>query len=188
MGHGTDFADRVSGAVGLDDWGDIVSGIDHVISLNLADPDRLGIGGWSQGGFFTAWAVGQTQRFKAAVMGAGVCDWGLMVAESDVPDFEGALGGSFGWEGAGPHQHDRLSPISYAHRVKTPVLILHGADDARVPVGQARYFARALEHFAVPHKLVIYPREGHAIEEHNHQIDLLERTREWFQRWIPVDL
>jgi dipeptidyl aminopeptidase/acylaminoacyl peptidase len=120
-------------------------------------------------------------------MGAGVCDWGLMVAESDVPHFEGDLGGSFGWEGIGPHQHDQLSPISYAHQVKTPVLILHGANDARVPVGQARYFARALEHFSVPYELVIYPREGHPIEERNHQIDLLERTRSWFQRWLPVD-
>jgi dipeptidyl aminopeptidase/acylaminoacyl peptidase len=187
LGHGTDFAERVAGAVGLEDWGDILSGVDHVISLNLADPDRLAIGGWSQGGFFTAWAIGQAQRFKAAVMGAGVSDWGMMVAESDLMLFEAELGGSFGWEGIGPHQHDRLSPISFAHQVKTPTLILHGADDARVPVSQGRYFARALQHLGVPFELVVYPREGHAISERNHQIDLLNRTRAWLQRWLPPD-
>ncbi len=188
MGHGQQFATCVAGRVGLEDWGDILAGIEHLITERVADPDRLGIGGWSQGGFMTAWAVGQdppgSVRFQAGVMGAGVSDWGMMVAESDMPTFEAGLGGTVGWESPGPHQHDAVSPISFAHRVKTPVLLLHGERDLRVPISQARFFAQALRHYRVPNELVVYPREPHGLQERNHQIDALRRTRAWFDRWL----
>lgn len=181
-GHGHAFAATVAGAVGLDEWTDIVSGIDLLIAGGIADPDRLGIAGWSHGGFMSAWAVGQTNRFKAAVMGAGISDWGMLVATGEGATLEAGLGGSCGWEGAGPHRHDRLSPISYAAKIRTPVLILHGEDDTNVPVGQATYFHRALRRFGVEHEFVVYPREGHAIRERGHQLDVLRRTRAWFDR------
>ncbi|MBM0275494.1 S9 family peptidase [Micromonospora tarensis] len=184
QGHGHDFAMRVAGAVGLDEWADVRTGIDLLIAEGIADPDRLGIGGWSHGGFMAAWAVGQTDRFKAAVMGAGVSDWGMLAAAGEGGLFEAALGGSSGWEGAGPHRHDRLSPISYASKVRTPVLILHGEDDTNVPVSQAEFFHRALRRFGVAHEYVVYPRENHSIRERNHQLDVLRRTRAWFDRWL----
>ncbi len=184
LGRGGAFADTVAGAVGQEDWADILAGIDDLAARGIADPDRLGIGGWSQGGFMTAWAVGQTDRFKVGIMGAGVSDWGMMVAESDLPHFEAMLGGSTGWEGPGPHRHDALSPISYVHRVRTPILILHGADDERVPVSQGRFFARGLREYGVPIELVVYPREPHGIRERAHQIDLLNRVRAWTERWM----
>ncbi|MGP3931977.1 S9 family peptidase [Nonomuraea sp. KM88] len=183
-GHGHAFAATVAGAVGMDEWTDIVSGIDLLIADGIADPDRLGIGGWSHGGFMTAWAVGQTSRFKAAVMGAGISDWGMLVATGDWGTLEAGLSGSCGWEGTGPHGHDRLSPISHASKIRTPVLILHGEDDTNVPVGQATYFHRALRRFGVEHEFVVYPREGHSIQERSHQIDVLRRTRAWFDRWL----
>lgn len=184
LGRGDAFADTVAGAVGQEDWGDILAGIDHLIAAGIADPERLGIGGWSQGGFMTAWAVGQTDRFRFGIMGAGVSDWGMMVAESDLPHFEAMLGGSTGWEGIGPHRHDALSPVSFVHRVRTPVLILHGEADERVPVSQGRFFARGLREYGVPFELVVYPREPHAIRERAHQIDLLRRVRAWTERWL----
>jgi dipeptidyl aminopeptidase/acylaminoacyl peptidase len=183
-GRGHEFAAAVAGAVGLDEWSDIVSGIDLLIADGVADPDRLGIGGWSHGGFMAAWAVGQTDRFKAAFMGAGISDWGMQVAAGELGTLEADLGGSCGWEGPGPHSHDRLSPISFASRVRTPVLILHGADDTNVPLGQATYFHRALCRFGVEHEFVVYPREGHGIVERHHQLDVLRRTRAWFDRWL----
>ena len=91
---------------------------------------------------------------------------------------------SFGWEGPGPHRHDQLSPVSYAANVTTPVLILHGADDTNVPVGQAMYFHRALTQFGAEHELVIFPRENHRFTERAHQIDVLERVRSWFTHWL----
>ena len=183
-GHGHDFAVRVAGAVGLDEWTDILAGIDLLVAGGVADPDRLGIGGWSHGGFMAAWAVGQTDRFKAAVLGAGISDWGMLAATGEEGPFESALGGSSGWEGAGPHRHDRLSPISYAARIRTPVLILHGENDTNVPVSQAEYLHRALRGFGVEHEYVVYPRESHSIRERNHQLDVLRRTRAWFDRWL----
>ncbi|MFI6813508.1 S9 family peptidase [Nonomuraea sp. NPDC050328] len=99
--------------------------------------------------------------------------------------FEAAHGGSIGWEGAGPHPHDERSPISYAARITTPVLIVHGAEDANVPLGQAVFLHRALRRFGVEHEFVVYPREGHTIAERAHRLDLLRRTREWFRRLNP---
>ncbi|TDC59424.1 S9 family peptidase [Micromonospora sp. KC207] len=184
QGHGHEFAARVAGAVGLDEWTDIRAGIDLLIADGVADPNRLGIGGWSHGGFMAAWAVGQTDRFKAAVMGAGISDWGMLAATGEEGPFEAALAGSSGWEGPGPHHHDQLSPISYASRVHTPVLILHGENDTNVPVSQAQFYHRALRRFGVEHEYVVYPRENHSILERNHQLDVLHRTRAWFNRWL----
>jgi dipeptidyl aminopeptidase/acylaminoacyl peptidase len=184
QGRGHEFAAAVAGAVGADEWTDILTGIDLLIADEVADADRLGIGGWSHGGFMAAWAVGQTDRFRAALMGAGISDWGMQVGTGELGLQEAGLGGSCGWEHAGPHRHDQLSPISYASKIHTPVLILHGQDDTNVPIGQAIYFQRALSQFGVEHEFVVYPREGHPILERNHQIDLLQRTRAWFARWL----
>ena len=179
IGHGAEFARFVRGKVGVGDWPDVDSGLERLIDEGVADPKRLALGGWSQGGYMTAWGVTQTTRFRAAVVGAGPSDWGMMVAESDLPTIEMSLGGSAGWEGPGPHRHDELSPISYAHRVTTPTLILHGEKDERVPISQARFLARALRAHGVEFELVTYPREPHVIGERNHLLDLHRRWREW---------
>jgi dipeptidyl aminopeptidase/acylaminoacyl peptidase len=184
QGHGHRFALSVAGRVGQEEWTDILTGIDLLITEGLADPDRLGIAGGSHGGFMSAWAVGQTDRFRAALVLAGVIDWGMLAATGEYGQFEAALGGSTGWSGVGPHPHDAVSPISFASRVRTPVLILHGAEDTNVPLGQSVYFHRALRHFGVEHEFVIYPREGHSIRERHHQLDVLRRTRAWFDRWL----
>ncbi|MEP7025573.1 MAG: prolyl oligopeptidase family serine peptidase, partial [Actinomycetota bacterium] len=143
-GHGHDFAVAVAGSVGGDEWTDILTGIDLLIHEGVADPGRLGIEGGSHGGFMAAWAVGQTTRFRAALMVAGVSDWGMLVAVGENATFEAGLGGSCGWEGTGPHPHDQVSPVSFASKIETPVLIVHGEDDTNVPLGQAVYFHRAL--------------------------------------------
>jgi dipeptidyl aminopeptidase/acylaminoacyl peptidase len=184
QGRGRQFAALAQGAVGEDEWTDVLSGIDLLVDEGVADADRLAIGGWSHGGFMAAWAVGQTRRFKAALMGAGISDWGMQVGLGELGTQEGALTGSHGWEGPGPHRHDRLSPISYASRVRTPVLILHGELDANVPLGQAIYFHRALSHYGVEHEFVVYPREPHGVWERAHRLDVMRRSVAWFDRWL----
>ncbi|GCE07423.1 S9 family peptidase [Dictyobacter aurantiacus] len=183
-GHGEEFAAAALGDVGGADYGDVMAAVDAAIERGIADPERLGIGGWSQGGFMSAWAVTQSDRFKAAIMGAGVSDWGLMVQTSDLPDFEQELGRTAPWDGLEAQRHRELSPITFASRVKTPVLILHGENDARVPVSQAIGFHRALRHYQVPTEMVLYPREPHGIGERAHQLDLLRRVRRWYDRWL----
>jgi dipeptidyl aminopeptidase/acylaminoacyl peptidase len=189
VGHGQAFATVVMGAVGQDEWTDTLAGLDELIASGVADRARLGIAGWSHGGFMAAWAVTQTNRFKAAVMGAGIADWGIQAAAGEQGRYDAGLSGSLGWEGPGPHRHDQLSPVSYAANVTTPVLILNGADDINVPVAQAMYFHRALTEYGVEHDLVLYPRENHLFTERAHQIDVLERVRAWFIRWLgdPAD-
>ncbi|MDA1384183.1 alpha/beta hydrolase family protein [Glycomyces lechevalierae] len=175
---------KASDGLSLEEWDDIETGIDLLVAEGVADPDRLGIGGWSHGGFMAAWAVGQTERFKASLMGAGISDWGMLAATGEFGPFEAARGGSVGWEGEGPHPHDRLSPVSHAAKIRTPVLIVHGEDDTNVPLSQAEYFHRALRRFGVEHEFVVYPGEGHSLRERGHQLDLLHRTRDWFDRWL----
>jgi dipeptidyl aminopeptidase/acylaminoacyl peptidase len=184
VGHGRDFAAAVVRSVGGSEWSDISSGIDLLIAEGVADPGRLGIGGASHGGFMAAWALGQTDRFKAAMMAAGISDWGMLVATGEGGTLDAALSGSCGWEGTGPHPHDQVSPISFASKIRTPVLIVNGEDDTNVPVSQAIYFHHALSWYGAEHELVIYPREGHGFAERNHQLDLLRRTRAWFDRWL----
>lgn len=180
LGHGHSFA--ANGIVGGEEWHDVLTGIDLLIEQGVADPDRLGIGGYSHGGYLAAWAVGQTDRFKAALVGSGISDWGMLAATGELGAFEAARGGSTGWEGTGPHPHDERSPISYASKICTPVLIVHGAQDTNVPLSQAEFFHRALRRFGVDHEFIVYPREGHNIAERDHRIDLLRRTRKWFTR------
>ncbi|GIE29386.1 hypothetical protein Ait01nite_024310 [Actinoplanes italicus] len=184
QGHGHEFATAVAGRVGQEEWTDILTGIDLLIADGVADPDRLGIAGWSHGGYMAAWAVSQSDRFRAALVGAGIADWGMLAADGENGLFEAALGGSVGWSGTGPHPHDAVSPVSYAARIRTPVLILHGAEDTNVPYGQAIYLHRALRHFGVEHEFVTYPREGHSFRERNHQLDVMRRTRAWFDRLL----
>jgi len=183
-GHGDEFAAVVAGAVGGEEFTDILAGIDLLIAEGVADPERLGVSGWSHGGFMAAWAVGQTERFKAAIVGAGISDWGMQAGTGDWGIMDAALGGSTGWNGPGPHIHDRNSPISHVSRIRTPVLILHGEQDTNVPLGQAVHFHRALRHFGVEHELVVYPREGHGLRERAHQLDALRRIRAWCDRWL----
>ncbi|GAB3458063.1 hypothetical protein GCM10027570_41220 [Streptomonospora sediminis] len=184
MGRGRAFAEAVVGALGAGEWCDIEDGIDLLVQRGVADPGRLGIGGWSHGGFLASWAVGRTDRFAAAVVGAGVSDWGMLAATGEAGADEAGLSGSVGWEGPGPHPHDAVSPVSFASRIRTPVLILHGDEDTNVPVGQAVYLHRALRRFGVEHEFVRYPGEGHGIHGRDNQIDVLERTRTWFGRWM----
>ncbi|MEZ4523452.1 MAG: S9 family peptidase [Thermomicrobiales bacterium] len=184
-GHGEAFASAVLDSVGKEDWPDILAGIDLVVDNGWANPDRMAIGGWSQGGFMTAWAVGHDpddrQRFKCAVMGAGVSDWGMMVATSDVPTFEQRLGGGNPYESAGPHEFHKWSPISYVHRATTPTLILHGEKDERVPLSQAIFMHRGLRKYGCETEMVVYPREPHGLQERRHVIDLHQRVASWYR-------
>nr|WP_246292628.1 prolyl oligopeptidase family serine peptidase [Lentzea indica] len=167
LGHGHEFAAAVAGRVGQEEWHDIETGIDLLIAQNIADPDRLGIAGWSHGGFMAAWATTRTDRFKAALVGAGISDWPRQVATGEWGAFEAALGDS--------PEH---SPITYADRIRTPLLIVHGADDTNVPVEQAELLHRAVEHS----ELIIYPGEGHSLRKREHRLDLLNRARRLFAK------
>ena len=178
-GWGLEFAEANIGDMGGKDWEDIQSGIDHCVAQGIADPDRLGIGGGSYGGYMAAWAVTQSDRFKAAIMRAGISDWRSFHGRSALAGWDSVHYGD-----ADPYELDgtlsKFSPITHVKRVKTPTLIIHGEIDPVCPVEQAYSFHRALKDLGVETELVVYPREGHGTNERAHRLDLRRRTLEWF--------
>ncbi|MBN1274152.1 MAG: S9 family peptidase [Candidatus Aminicenantes bacterium] len=184
-GYGQDFVAANRRDWGGSDFRDVMAGIDYLISEGIADPEKLGIGGWSYGGYMAAWAVTQTDRFKAAVSGAPMTD----------------LAGEYGTEEAGINPYDTWymgtpyenlelfqdrSPVTYIKRVKTPTLLLSGEKDVIDPIGQSQQFYRGLKRYGVETEFVIYPREGHGIREEKHRIDLLKRIIGWFEKHIII--
>jgi dipeptidyl aminopeptidase/acylaminoacyl peptidase len=169
----------------VENWGegpmsDVMSGVDYLINKGWADKDRLFVGGASYGGYLTSWVITQTARFKAAYVAAGVVDLVGEYALTDEPSFLIGYFNSAPYDN--PEIYRRNSSLSYASQVKTPVLIVHGERDLRVPVSQAFQFYSALKHFGAEAKLVIYPREYHGIREYIHQLDLMNRVLEWFKK------
>jgi dipeptidyl aminopeptidase/acylaminoacyl peptidase len=155
----------------------------YVVAQGWADGDRSGIFGWSYGGFMTAWAVTQTPRFKAAVMGAGVSDFHSFHAQSNIPDWDMRVLAADPLER--PDVYRAHSAITYAGRVTTPTLILHGEEDHSVPVNQSYAFYRALREREVPAELVVYPGEGHGIRDREHLRDMFARLLRWFETYLP---
>jgi dipeptidyl aminopeptidase/acylaminoacyl peptidase len=169
------------------DWGggdyrDIMAGVDHVISLGVADPDRLGIMGWSYGGYMTSWVITQSKRFKAASVGAGVTNLMSFTGTADIPGFVPDYFGGEYW-----NVFDRWRARSAMFNVKgatTPTLIQHGEQDRRVPISQGYELYNALVRQGVPTKMVVYPRQPHGLQEPKFIKDAMERNLEWFDRWI----
>ncbi len=183
-GYGVRFATANIGDWGGKDFKDIMAGVDTLIARGIADPDRLVVMGGSYGGFMTFWAITQTDRFKAAIGHAGISDWYSFHGQSDVPGLMEYGFGGHPWASAETYR--KWSPMTYVDRVKTPLLITHGERDLRVPITQAEQFYRALKKRGVETVFLRYPREGHSIQEPNHQIDLFQRQLEWFDSHLGI--
>lgn len=169
------------------DWGgmdylDDMAGVDQVISMGIADSDRLGIMGWSYGGFMTSWAITQTNRFKAAAVGAGVTDLWSFTGTSDIPGF---LPDYFGGDATDQFENFRKhSAMTYVKNVKTPTLILHGEADIRVPTSQGYELYNALKREDVPVKMVVYPRQPHGPYEPKFVMDIAQRNLDWMDKYV----
>ena len=169
------------------DWGggdyqDIQSGLDHLVAKGVADAEKLAQSGWSYGGYMTAWTITQTTRFKAAMVGAGLTNMFSMYSTNDL---QRTLEGYFGAEPWNDLEaYNRASAMMFIKRAKTPTLILHGAEDKRVPVGQAQELYMGLNKNRVPVELVFYPREPHGLQEPRHQLDKMRREYAWFSKHV----
>ncbi|HYG12079.1 MAG TPA: S9 family peptidase, partial [Pyrinomonadaceae bacterium] len=181
-GYGQKFTTANVGDWGGKDYQDLMAGVDELIKSGLADPERLGVMGGSYGGFMTFWVITQTNRFKAAIGHAGISDWYSFYGQSDIPGLMEYGFGGVPWTAR--EVYEKWSPVRYADRVKTPLLITHGEQDRRVPIAQAEQYYRALRKHGVETVFVRYPRAGHGISEPNHQIDLVRRQLEWFDKHL----
>jgi dipeptidyl aminopeptidase/acylaminoacyl peptidase len=182
-GYGQRFVEMNRGDWGGGDFKDVMAGVDWAIARNLADPNRLGIGGWSYGGDMAAWAVTQTTRFKAAVSGAPVID---MASE-----FGTENGSAYDeWFYGTPYEKlegfIRSSPMTFVRNVRTPTLLLQGEADETDPPGQSQQFYRGLKRYGVESELVLYPREPHGLREEKHLVDRLNRVVAWFDRYLAA--
>ena len=181
-GYGSAFMLRDRADWGGQDWRDVTTGIDQLVAWGLADSTRLAVFGGSYGGYLSAWAVTQTNRFDAACVQAGISDLRLQWGISDIHRYRAFDMQGFPWEGR--EVYVERSPITHVANVKTPTLILVGSNDARTPPANSELFYTALSARGVPTELVRYPREGHGAREYRHRWDWNARTRAWFERWV----
>jgi dipeptidyl aminopeptidase/acylaminoacyl peptidase len=181
-GYGKEFRFANYGDWGGGDYRDIMAGVDHLISQGIADADKLGIMGWSYGGYLTSWTITQTDRFKAACVGAAVTNLMSFNGTSDIPGFIPDYFSAEAWDDLEPYRNH--SPLFQVKGVKTPTLIQHGDSDLRVPLSQGRELYNALKRQGSPVEMVIYPRQAHLFGEPRLVMDVRRRAVEWFERWI----
>ncbi len=170
------------------DWGggdyqDIQTGLDEMVKRGVADPDRMGQTGWSYGGYMTAWTLTQTNRFKAVMVGAGLTNMFSMYSTNDL---QRVLEGYFGaepWDDMEAYW-TKSSAMAHIKKARTPTLILHGAQDQRVPIGQAQELYMGLKKNEIPAQLVFFPREGHGLREPRHQLDKMKREYAHFAKYV----
>jgi dipeptidyl aminopeptidase/acylaminoacyl peptidase len=167
---------------GRGDLRDIMAGVDQVIHSYPVDGNRLGIKGWSYGGFMTMWAVTQTNRFRAAVAGAGISNWLSYTGQNGISEWMVPFFGKTAYEDKAVYAQS--SPINFIANVRTPTLIVVGERDAECPAPQSFEFWRGLRHVGVKTQLVVYPDEGHQFENPTHKRDLLQRTVRWFDTYL----
>jgi len=183
-GRGVTFSQGDHNDLGGKEFRDILAGIDTLAAEGLVDPQRVGIGGWSYGGYLSALAATHhSDRFRAAVMGAGISNWVSFAGTTDIPH-EMSLVHWNQWAYDDFAMYWQRSPLSRIADAHTPLLILHGADDKRVPPGQAWELYTALKHNGIPTQLVLYPRSGHGVGERPHRLDLYRRQLDWFDRYL----
>jgi len=171
----------------VDDWGggdyaDLMSGVDAVIAMGVADPSRMAVMGWSYGGYMTNWVVTQTNRFKCAATGAGLSNLISMWGTNDIPTtlddyFEGT------WYEQ-PERYIKMSPLAHIGNAKTPMLILHGEADIRVPTTQGREMYTALKRMGTPVEMVTYPRTPHGPQEPKFVLDIMHRHLDWVAKYL----
>jgi dipeptidyl aminopeptidase/acylaminoacyl peptidase len=181
-GRGQAFARANIGDMGGGDLRDILAGVDALVGEGIADDDRVAIAGTSYGGFMSAWAIGQTGRFRASVPMAAVTNWLSFHNTTNIGRFDELFLDADPYDPAG--DYFARSPVVHARRVSTPTLVMHGELDLCVPLAQGQELYQALAEAGVETELVVYPREGHGWRERAHVLDGIERMRAWLDRHL----
>jgi dipeptidyl aminopeptidase/acylaminoacyl peptidase len=183
IGYGEKFIEMNRGDWGGGDYGDVMAGVKDLIDRGIADPKRLGIGGWSYGGYMSEWAITQTEIFKAAVSGAGLANLISEYGTEQGPSYDE-------WFYGVPYEPEKVagflnsSPFVHLKSAKTPTLILQGDADLTDPLGQSQELYRGLKRYGVETELVVYPREPHGFREEKHLLDRLNRILAWYDKYL----
>jgi dipeptidyl aminopeptidase/acylaminoacyl peptidase len=172
------------------DWGfgdlrDVISGVDTVITRYKVDARRVGIFGWSYGGSMAMFAVTQTNKFRAAVTGAGAGDWLSYYGQNSIDKWMYSYFGASPYED--PEAYSKCSAMSYIKNVKTPTMVMVGERDGEAPSPQSFQFWHALKELQVPTQLIVYADEGHSFNKFENRVDACVRTLEWFNLHMPPE-
>lgn len=182
-GYGKDFRYANVRDWGFGDYQDLMTGVDHVLGMGIADSKNQFVMGWSYGGYMTSWVVTQTDRFNAASMGAGLPNLVSMVTTTDIPDYLVAhAGGKEFWEDY--EEYEKHSAIYQIKNAKTPTQVIHGANDLRVPFTQGQEFYNALKRKGVDTEMIVYPRTPHGPQEPKLLMDVSPRIMTWFEKYL----
>ena len=183
FGQGEAFTQANRKDFGYGDLRDILAGVDVVEARYPVDPNRVGITGWSYGGFMSMFAVTQTNRFKAAVAGAGIANWQSYYGENSIDQWMIPYFGASVYDD--PAVYAKSSAISFIRQVRTPTLVVVGDRDGECPAPQSFEFWHALRDRHVPTELVVYANEGHGFVDPSHRRDVMDRAVEWFTKYMP---
>jgi dipeptidyl aminopeptidase/acylaminoacyl peptidase len=164
------------------DLRDVMAGVDAVLKQAPIDPNRLGVHGWSYGGYMTMWTITQTNRFKAAVAGAGISNWQSYYGENSIDQWMIPYFGATVYDN--PAVYAKSAPITFVKKVKTPTLIVVGERDGECPAPQSYELWHALRALGVTTELVVYPGEGHMFVDPKNKRDLIERAAAWFDKYL----
>ena len=167
---------------GYGDWRDVMAGVDEAIRVAPIDPQRLGLTGWSYGGYMTMWGVTQTDRFRAAMAGAGIANWSSYYGENKIDQWMIPFFGKSVYDD--PEVYARSAPLTFIKKVKTPTLVIVGDSDGECPTPQSYEFWHALKTLGVKTELVVYEREGHMFVKPDHLRDVMSRTVAWFDEYL----
>jgi dipeptidyl aminopeptidase/acylaminoacyl peptidase len=181
-GEGEAFTQANVKNFGYGDLRDVLSGVDAVLKKAPVDANRIGVTGWSYGGYMTMWTVTQTTRFRAAVAGAGIANWLSYYGENSIDKWMIPYFGASVYDD--PKVYEKSSPITFIKQVKTPTLVVVGERDGECPAPQSFEFWHALKNEGVPTELVVYPGEGHSFKDARNRVDVMRRTLAWFDRYL----
>ncbi|MDX6302426.1 MAG: hypothetical protein QOF53_3640 [Nocardioidaceae bacterium] len=184
-GHGAAFAEAVYGDMGGLDVDDVVSGVEHLVGLGVADPSRVGITGNSYGGFMATWVPCRSELFAASVARSPATDWLTQHLTSNIAEFDRLFVQGDPFDPAS-HYASR-SPLRAVDRIRTPVLLTAGLLDLATPASQAQVLYSALAERGVDAELAIYPEEGHGVRHPEAVADQVARMIRWFERFMPPD-
>ncbi|MDX1647841.1 MAG: S9 family peptidase [Longimicrobiales bacterium] len=183
-GYGEEFRWATWGSWGDEDYDDVMAGVDAVVARFPVDEERMGVTGYSYGGFLTNWIITQTDRFAAAVSGAGISNWVSDYAVADIPRTKETEFYGPPWEEDGLRNLLAASPVIHAAGVSTPTLFVHGESDHRVPIEEAEQMYVALKKQAVPAKMIRYPDSSHGGWTPWRYLHRLYAAQEWWEAWL----
>jgi dipeptidyl aminopeptidase/acylaminoacyl peptidase len=183
-GYGEAFRWGTWGSWGDEDYDDVMAGVDEALARYPIDPERMGVTGYSYGGYLTNWIITQTDRFAAAVSGAGISNWVSDYAVADIPRTKETEFYGTPWEEEGLENLLAASPIVHAAGVSTPTLFVHGESDHRVPIEEAEQMYVALRKQQVPARMVRYPDSYHGGWTPWRTLHRLYSTQEWWDEWL----